>query len=181
MLRQQGCVFLFEWETPLVCPDSTNSSGCQLTDSQLQFTFDLRSLSEDVQVSGRDGRHLQLQVCPLTVLFLLSGEGGLGNVSPPRLRRRDRTGVQTKRSVSGVRLRVQQIGLFVWDQQSHEHGLQTRGAGPADEVRRRRSVPTRYASPEARLRDGLCHPQRSSAAKHCEDCFYSADLKMFSQ
>lgn len=56
MLRQQGCVFLFEWETPLVCPDATNSSGCQLTDTQLQFTFDLQSLSEDVTVSSSGSR-----------------------------------------------------------------------------------------------------------------------------
>ncbi|KAK7907744.1 hypothetical protein WMY93_016356 [Mugilogobius chulae] len=52
MLRLQDCVYLFEWTTPLVCPDSTNSSGCRLTDSQLQFTFDLSALSEEVQVSS---------------------------------------------------------------------------------------------------------------------------------
>ncbi|XP_076612208.1 cation-independent mannose-6-phosphate receptor [Chaetodon auriga] len=50
MLRLQGCVYLFEWATPLVCPDATNTSGCQLTDFQLQFTFDLSSLSGEVQV-----------------------------------------------------------------------------------------------------------------------------------
>lgn len=52
MLSLQDCVYLFEWPTPLVCPDSTNTSGCRLTDSQLQFTFDLSALSEEVQVSS---------------------------------------------------------------------------------------------------------------------------------
>ncbi|XP_072299395.1 cation-independent mannose-6-phosphate receptor [Eucyclogobius newberryi] len=52
MLRLQDCVYLFEWTTPLVCPDSTNTSGCRLTDSQLQFTFDLSALAEEVQVSS---------------------------------------------------------------------------------------------------------------------------------
>ncbi|XP_024119822.2 cation-independent mannose-6-phosphate receptor [Oryzias melastigma] len=82
MLRQQGCVFLFEWETPLVCPDSTNSSGCQLTDSQLQFTFDLRSLSEDVQVKADSGTyHLHVcggvtePACKQSAVCLVSGSG----------------------------------------------------------------------------------------------------------
>ncbi|KAI4800604.1 hypothetical protein KUCAC02_009598, partial [Chaenocephalus aceratus] len=52
MLRLQQCVYLFEWATPLVCSDTTHTdtSGCQLTDSQLQFTFDLSILSGQVQV-----------------------------------------------------------------------------------------------------------------------------------
>uniref|UniRef100_A0A3B3VE79 Insulin-like growth factor 2 receptor n=1 Tax=Poecilia latipinna TaxID=48699 RepID=A0A3B3VE79_9TELE len=49
MLRLQGCVYLFEWATPIVCPDATQTSGCQLKDSQLDFTFDLKSLSGEVQ------------------------------------------------------------------------------------------------------------------------------------
>lgn len=51
MLELQGCVYLFEWATPVVCSDSTKTSGCNLTDSQLQFTFDLGTLSSDVHVS----------------------------------------------------------------------------------------------------------------------------------
>ncbi|XP_032398409.1 cation-independent mannose-6-phosphate receptor isoform X1 [Etheostoma spectabile] len=52
MLRLQKCVYLFEWATPIVCSDDTHTStsGCQLTDSQLQFTFDLSVLSGEVQV-----------------------------------------------------------------------------------------------------------------------------------
>lgn len=54
MLRRQGCVYLFEWATPIVCPDTTRTDNCQLTDSQLQFTFDLSTLSGEVQVSSID-------------------------------------------------------------------------------------------------------------------------------
>ncbi|CAL1586585.1 unnamed protein product [Knipowitschia caucasica] len=52
MLKLQDCVYLFEWMTPLVCSDSTNTSGCRLTDTQLQFTFDLSAFSQEVQVSN---------------------------------------------------------------------------------------------------------------------------------
>lgn len=52
MLRLQECVYLFEWATPIVCSDATHTSGCQLTDSQLQFTFNMSTLSGDVQVSS---------------------------------------------------------------------------------------------------------------------------------
>lgn len=52
MLKRQGCVFLFAWATPVVCSDATHTSGCKLTDSQLQFTFDLSALSADVEVSS---------------------------------------------------------------------------------------------------------------------------------
>uniref|UniRef100_A0A3Q2ZJ59 Insulin-like growth factor 2 receptor n=1 Tax=Kryptolebias marmoratus TaxID=37003 RepID=A0A3Q2ZJ59_KRYMA len=51
MLGLQGCVYLFEWATPIVCSDATQTSGCNLTDTQLQFTFDLGTLSDEVQVS----------------------------------------------------------------------------------------------------------------------------------
>ncbi|XP_039980957.1 cation-independent mannose-6-phosphate receptor isoform X2 [Xiphias gladius] len=62
MLRLQGCVYLFEWATPVVCSDATNTSGCQLTDSQLQFTFDLSSLSKEVQVKGPSSTY-HISVC----------------------------------------------------------------------------------------------------------------------
>lgn len=53
MLRLQGCVYLFEWATPIVCSDAEHTSGCQLTDAQLEFTFDLSVLKGEVQVSER--------------------------------------------------------------------------------------------------------------------------------
>lgn len=62
MLRLQGCVYLFEWATPIVCSDATNSSGCKLTDSQLQFTFDLSTLSGEVQVPTGSGGY-RINVC----------------------------------------------------------------------------------------------------------------------
>ncbi|KAF7662089.1 hypothetical protein LDENG_00246530 [Lucifuga dentata] len=62
MLRQQGCIFIFEWATPLVCSDATQSSGCNLTDSQLQFTFDLSVLSGEIQVPVGSNNY-QINVC----------------------------------------------------------------------------------------------------------------------
>ncbi|AWP20381.1 putative cation-independent mannose-6-phosphate receptor [Scophthalmus maximus] len=56
------CVYLFEWATPVVCPDATHTTGCQLTDSQLQFTFDLSALSGEVQVTGPSSTY-QISVC----------------------------------------------------------------------------------------------------------------------
>uniref|UniRef100_A0AAQ5ZQF5 Insulin-like growth factor 2 receptor n=1 Tax=Amphiprion ocellaris TaxID=80972 RepID=A0AAQ5ZQF5_AMPOC len=52
MLRLQKCVYLFEWATPVVCSDASHTSGCQLTDSQLQFTFNLTSLTGEVNGSS---------------------------------------------------------------------------------------------------------------------------------
>ncbi|KAG7509424.1 cation-independent mannose-6-phosphate receptor [Solea senegalensis] len=56
------CVYLFEWATPVVCPDATHTSGCQLTDTQLQFTFDLSALSGEVQVPATSGTY-HINVC----------------------------------------------------------------------------------------------------------------------
>ncbi|XP_066452075.1 cation-independent mannose-6-phosphate receptor [Eleutherodactylus coqui] len=41
------CNYLFEWDTPLVCPDKESVSGCSLTDQQLQYTFNFSSLSKE--------------------------------------------------------------------------------------------------------------------------------------
>ncbi|KAK9531251.1 hypothetical protein VZT92_010686 [Zoarces viviparus] len=64
MLRLQECVYLFEWATPIVCSDATqtNTSGCQLTDSQLKFTFELSSLSGEVQVPTNSSIY-RINVC----------------------------------------------------------------------------------------------------------------------
>ncbi|KAL6096173.1 igf2r [Pungitius sinensis] len=64
MLRLQTCVYLFEWATPLVCSDATltNTSGCQLTDSQLQFTFELSVLSGEVKVPASSSVY-HINVC----------------------------------------------------------------------------------------------------------------------
>uniref|UniRef100_UPI0037E7D95A cation-independent mannose-6-phosphate receptor n=1 Tax=Semicossyphus pulcher TaxID=241346 RepID=UPI0037E7D95A len=62
MLRLQECVYLFEWATPIVCSDATQTSGCQLTDMQLQFTFDLSALSGEVQVPSGSSMY-NINVC----------------------------------------------------------------------------------------------------------------------
>uniref|UniRef100_H3CWI6 Insulin-like growth factor 2 receptor n=1 Tax=Tetraodon nigroviridis TaxID=99883 RepID=H3CWI6_TETNG len=62
MLRLQGCVYLFEWATPIVCSDAEHTSGCQLTDAQLEFTFDLSVLKGEVQVPA-NGSTYHINVC----------------------------------------------------------------------------------------------------------------------
>ncbi|KAM9656105.1 cation-independent mannose-6-phosphate receptor isoform 1-T1 [Morphnus guianensis] len=45
MIRKIDCSFVFEWETPVVCPDKVKTLGCSVTDEQLHYTFNLTSLS----------------------------------------------------------------------------------------------------------------------------------------
>lgn len=45
MIRRVDCTFVFEWETPLVCPDKVKTLGCSVIDEQLHYTFNLTSLS----------------------------------------------------------------------------------------------------------------------------------------
>nr|XP_013042229.2 cation-independent mannose-6-phosphate receptor isoform X1 [Anser cygnoides] len=45
MIRKLDCSFVFEWETPVVCPDQVKTLGCSVTDEQLHYTFNLTSLS----------------------------------------------------------------------------------------------------------------------------------------
>uniref|UniRef100_A0A8C8S5J2 Insulin like growth factor 2 receptor n=1 Tax=Pelusios castaneus TaxID=367368 RepID=A0A8C8S5J2_9SAUR len=45
MIRRLDCSFMFEWGTPLVCPDNVNMLGCSVTDDKLSYTFNLSSLS----------------------------------------------------------------------------------------------------------------------------------------
>uniref|UniRef100_A0A673C0F7 Insulin-like growth factor 2 receptor n=1 Tax=Sphaeramia orbicularis TaxID=375764 RepID=A0A673C0F7_9TELE len=81
MLRLQDCVYLFEWATPLVCSDTTTTSGCQLTDSQLQFTFDLMPLSGEVRVTGPSVFHVNVcgsvaePSCKNSTVCQVSGSG----------------------------------------------------------------------------------------------------------
>ncbi|XP_071019066.1 cation-independent mannose-6-phosphate receptor-like [Oncorhynchus clarkii lewisi] len=63
MIRKQDCMYVFEWATPLVCPDATQTSVCNLTDSQLQFTFDLSPLSGEIQVPGVGSETYKINVC----------------------------------------------------------------------------------------------------------------------
>ncbi|CAM5101789.1 unnamed protein product [Eretmochelys imbricata] len=45
MIQKSDCSFVFEWGTPLVCPDKVDMLGCSVTDEQLNYTFNLSSLS----------------------------------------------------------------------------------------------------------------------------------------
>ncbi|KAM4632802.1 LOW QUALITY PROTEIN: cation-independent mannose-6-phosphate receptor [Polymixia lowei] len=62
MVRLQDCVYVFEWATPIVCPDATLTSGCNLTDAQLQFTFDLSIFTGEIQVPV-NSRSYRINVC----------------------------------------------------------------------------------------------------------------------
>ncbi|XP_037100637.1 cation-independent mannose-6-phosphate receptor [Syngnathus acus] len=63
MLRLQGCVYVFEWATPVVCSDATHTSGCKLIDTQLQYTFDLSTLTGQVLVPLGSSDNYLINVC----------------------------------------------------------------------------------------------------------------------
>ncbi|XP_067845330.1 cation-independent mannose-6-phosphate receptor [Heptranchias perlo] len=61
MMRKSDCSYVFEWATPLVCPDSVVTSGCSLTDQQLGYKFNLFPLMGRYQVqSGKRTYHLNV-------------------------------------------------------------------------------------------------------------------------
>ncbi|KAI5090811.1 cation-independent mannose-6-phosphate receptor precursor [Silurus meridionalis] len=62
MIHQLDCTYVFEWLTPLVCPETVSVQGCKLKVSQLQYTFDLSRLSGDVQVPASSGTY-KMNVC----------------------------------------------------------------------------------------------------------------------
>ncbi|KAM7135316.1 cation-independent mannose-6-phosphate receptor isoform 2-T2 [Molossus nigricans] len=63
LLRTSDCDFVFEWETPLVCPDEVKVEGCSLMDEQLYYSFNLSSLSKSTFKVTRDSRTYSLGVC----------------------------------------------------------------------------------------------------------------------
>uniref|UniRef100_A0A8C9W683 Insulin-like growth factor 2 receptor n=1 Tax=Scleropages formosus TaxID=113540 RepID=A0A8C9W683_SCLFO len=63
MIGRMQCQYVFEWATPLVCPDSVTTKGCTLTDERLQFTFDLSPLSRTVQRVRSGSGGYQISVC----------------------------------------------------------------------------------------------------------------------
>ncbi|KAL7888460.1 hypothetical protein AOLI_G00034340 [Acnodon oligacanthus] len=62
MIRQQDCIYVFEWATPVVCPETVSAQGCSLKVSQLQYTFNLSALSGVVQVRGPSSSY-KINVC----------------------------------------------------------------------------------------------------------------------
>ncbi|XP_014304449.1 LOW QUALITY PROTEIN: cation-independent mannose-6-phosphate receptor [Myotis lucifugus] len=63
LLRVSDCDFVFEWETPLVCPDEVRTEGCSLMDEQLDYSFNLSSLSKSTFKVTRDSRTYSVGVC----------------------------------------------------------------------------------------------------------------------
>ncbi|KAM9666055.1 cation-independent mannose-6-phosphate receptor [Trichechus inunguis] len=63
LLRTSDCDFVFEWETPLVCPDEVKTNGCSLTDEQLYYSFNLSSLSTSTFKVTRDSHTYSVGVC----------------------------------------------------------------------------------------------------------------------
>ncbi|KAM4770926.1 cation-independent mannose-6-phosphate receptor [Rhinophrynus dorsalis] len=59
LVENSDCRFIFEWGTPVVCPDEETSSGCSLTDEQMHYTFNLSSLSgQTYKTSGLNTYHI---------------------------------------------------------------------------------------------------------------------------
>ncbi|XP_013921730.1 PREDICTED: cation-independent mannose-6-phosphate receptor [Thamnophis sirtalis] len=60
MIEKSGCEYIFEWSTPVVCPDEENVLGCSVMDEQLHYAFNLSSLAgKPYKVpSGRRSYHL---------------------------------------------------------------------------------------------------------------------------
>ncbi|XP_060687644.1 cation-independent mannose-6-phosphate receptor isoform X3 [Hemiscyllium ocellatum] len=63
MMRKSECSFVFEWATPLVCPDSVMTSGCSLSDQQLHHTFNLSVLTGGKYQVNFKGRTYHLNIC----------------------------------------------------------------------------------------------------------------------
>ncbi|XP_016329709.1 cation-independent mannose-6-phosphate receptor-like [Sinocyclocheilus anshuiensis] len=62
MIRAQDCMYVFEWATPVVCAETITAQGCNLTVSQLRYTFDLSALSGTIQVPRSSGS-FNINVC----------------------------------------------------------------------------------------------------------------------
>uniref|UniRef100_A0A4W4G3A2 Insulin-like growth factor 2 receptor n=1 Tax=Electrophorus electricus TaxID=8005 RepID=A0A4W4G3A2_ELEEL len=62
MIHHQGCTYMFEWATPVVCTETVSAEGCKLNVSQLQYTFDLSPLSGVMQVRANSGFY-KINVC----------------------------------------------------------------------------------------------------------------------
>lgn len=62
MIRAHSCMYVFEWATPVVCPEIIEAQGCNLTVSQLRYTFDLSALTGPVQVPVTSGS-FNINVC----------------------------------------------------------------------------------------------------------------------
>ncbi|XP_052025662.1 cation-independent mannose-6-phosphate receptor isoform X3 [Apodemus sylvaticus] len=84
LIRTNDCDFVFEWETPIVCPDEVKAQGCAVTDEQLLYSFNLTSLSKNTVKVTRDAHTYSVGVCTTVeqegckdgAVCLLSGSKG---------------------------------------------------------------------------------------------------------
>uniref|UniRef100_A0A8D2Q893 Insulin like growth factor 2 receptor n=1 Tax=Varanus komodoensis TaxID=61221 RepID=A0A8D2Q893_VARKO len=63
MIEQSACKYIFEWSTPLVCPDKVAVSGCSVSDERLHYSFNLSSLSGTLYKVPSGGKFFHLGVC----------------------------------------------------------------------------------------------------------------------
>ncbi|KAJ8396207.1 hypothetical protein AAFF_G00020740 [Aldrovandia affinis] len=63
MIRKSDCLYVFEWATPVVCPDSVTTDGCTLRDAQLQYTFNLSPLTGHVYPVRSGSGTYNINVC----------------------------------------------------------------------------------------------------------------------
>uniref|UniRef100_A0A8C5WXI9 Insulin like growth factor 2 receptor n=1 Tax=Laticauda laticaudata TaxID=8630 RepID=A0A8C5WXI9_LATLA len=63
MIEKSGCEYIFEWSTPVVCPDEENVLGCSLMDEQLHYAFNLSSLAGKPYTVPSGRRSFHLGVC----------------------------------------------------------------------------------------------------------------------
>ncbi|XP_060061207.1 cation-independent mannose-6-phosphate receptor isoform X2 [Erinaceus europaeus] len=73
LIRTSDCDFVFEWETPLVCPDEVRADGCSVMDEQMLYSFNLSSLSRNIFKVTQDSRVYNVGVCTLASS---PGQGG---------------------------------------------------------------------------------------------------------
>ncbi|GAB1300523.1 Cation-independent mannose-6-phosphate receptor [Apodemus speciosus] len=60
LIRTNDCDFVFEWETPIVCPDEVKTQGCAVTDEQLLYSFNLTSLSTSTFKLSEDSKAVRV-------------------------------------------------------------------------------------------------------------------------
>ncbi|XP_034964504.2 cation-independent mannose-6-phosphate receptor isoform X1 [Zootoca vivipara] len=63
MIGQSTCEYIFEWSTPVVCPDKVDVSGCSVADEQLHYTFNLSRLSAKPYKISAGSKNYHLGVC----------------------------------------------------------------------------------------------------------------------
>ncbi|XP_061480276.1 cation-independent mannose-6-phosphate receptor isoform X2 [Rhineura floridana] len=63
LIWQSSCEYIFEWSTPVVCPDKVDISGCSVTDEQLHYSFNLSRLSGKPYKVSAGPRNYHLGVC----------------------------------------------------------------------------------------------------------------------